>query len=428
MHDKVNFKINQVTEDTLIIGVDIAKKKHYACAIDNRGKELKKVFPFNQSYGGFEKLVKTISSLKTKHQKTKVIIGFEATGHYWKNLAERLWNEQLLYVIVNPLHVKHSKEFEDNIQSKNDKKDARLIARLVENGYYTFHRFLEGIEAELRECATWRRALIDERASLKNKLINWTDQYFPEFPEVFKDWGVQARTVLRYTPFPQDLQVRSLEECMALYQEDEGARFLSRNKIAQLKEWGSSSIGCTQGQDMAYFKLVTLIDQYALLEKQIQEIEEKLCFYARQLFDFEWITSIRGVSEMQAAELLAETGPLSQYDHPRQLIKLAGLTLRDNSSGNREGEKRLSKRGRKALRALLFRMITTILPNNDAFKDLYQYYVNRPDNPLKKKEAKVALCRKVLQVVYGMSKHQRPFDADRMRRDLSSHLPVKLAA
>ncbi|MFB5662077.1 IS110 family transposase [Alteribacillus sp. HJP-4] len=428
MHDKVNHKINQVTENTVIIGVDIAKRAHYACAIDDRGKELERAFSFKQSLQGFTGFVQAIRKVQARHQKTKVIIGFEATGHYWKNLAEHLRNEDLMYVMVNPMHVKRSKELEDNNQSKNDKKDARLIARLFENGYYTFHRFPESIEAELRECATWKRDLINERARLKNKLINWADQYFPEFLEVFKDWGIQARTVLRYTPFPPDVQTRSLEECVALYQEDEGSRFLSRNKIAKLKERAPLSIARTQGRDMAYFKLVTLLDQYDLVDKQIQEIEEKLFFYARQLSDVEWITSIRGVSKTQAAELLAETGPLSQYDHPRQLIKLAGLTLRDNSSGNHEGEKRLSKRGRKALRALLFQMMTTILPNNETFKDMYQYYTDRPANPLKKKEAKVALCRKLLQVVHGMSKYQRAFDPDRMRRDLPSHLSVRQAA
>ncbi|MGP4108338.1 IS110 family transposase [Virgibacillus sp. L01] len=113
MHDNVNDKINQVTEDTLIIGIDIAKKKHYACAIDDRGRELQRAFSFKQSYQGFESFIQTVKDLKTKHQKAKVIIGFEATGHYWKNLAERLWDEQLLYVIVNPMHVKRSKEFEE---------------------------------------------------------------------------------------------------------------------------------------------------------------------------------------------------------------------------------------------------------------------------------------------------------------------------
>jgi transposase len=32
-----NFKISQITNNTLVIGVDIAKKKHYARAFDYRG-------------------------------------------------------------------------------------------------------------------------------------------------------------------------------------------------------------------------------------------------------------------------------------------------------------------------------------------------------------------------------------------------------
>lgn len=35
-----NEKINQVSENTLVIGMDIAKHKHYACAIDDRGRAL----------------------------------------------------------------------------------------------------------------------------------------------------------------------------------------------------------------------------------------------------------------------------------------------------------------------------------------------------------------------------------------------------
>jgi hypothetical protein len=32
-----NYKINQVEEETLVVGVDIAKKTHYARAFDWRG-------------------------------------------------------------------------------------------------------------------------------------------------------------------------------------------------------------------------------------------------------------------------------------------------------------------------------------------------------------------------------------------------------
>ncbi|WP_422655554.1 hypothetical protein [Lysinibacillus sp. UBA6686] len=37
MNSKTNQKINQVSEKTLVIGIDIAKRTHYACAVDVRG-------------------------------------------------------------------------------------------------------------------------------------------------------------------------------------------------------------------------------------------------------------------------------------------------------------------------------------------------------------------------------------------------------
>ncbi|MBZ4687205.1 MAG: hypothetical protein JG764_838, partial [Clostridiales bacterium] len=48
-----NFKIMQITERTLIVGVDIAKKKHYARAFDWRGIELSKVISFRTDKRGF---------------------------------------------------------------------------------------------------------------------------------------------------------------------------------------------------------------------------------------------------------------------------------------------------------------------------------------------------------------------------------------
>ena len=45
-----NHKIAQVTENTLIVGVDIGSEQHYARAFDWRGLELtRKVFPFRNS-------------------------------------------------------------------------------------------------------------------------------------------------------------------------------------------------------------------------------------------------------------------------------------------------------------------------------------------------------------------------------------------
>ena len=71
-----------------------------------------------------------------------------------------------------------------------------------------------------------------------------------------------------------------------------------------------------------------------------------------------------GLGDITIVDLLAEIGSFSHYQDPRQLIKLAGLTLRENSSGQHQGHKRISKRGRRKLRALLFRVMMPMIRHN----------------------------------------------------------------
>jgi transposase len=53
MKYKQNFKIMQITDKTLVIGVDIAKKVHFARAFDWRGIEVAKTFNFKATSTGF---------------------------------------------------------------------------------------------------------------------------------------------------------------------------------------------------------------------------------------------------------------------------------------------------------------------------------------------------------------------------------------
>ena len=60
----------------------------------------------------------------------------EATGHYWFNLGKFLQDNEMKPVLVNPHHVKKSKELDDNNPTKNDRKDPKVIAGLVREGRY----------------------------------------------------------------------------------------------------------------------------------------------------------------------------------------------------------------------------------------------------------------------------------------------------
>ena len=353
-------------------------------------------------------------------EKTEVIVGIEPTGHYWLNLAYFLEERGIPLVMTNPMHVKRSKELDDNLPTKHDRKDALVIARLVKDGRFSYPRILKDMEAELRVGSTFRGKLTEELGAVKNMMTRWLDRYFPEFTQVFPSFGKMAMAALEYTPFPSDLHQKQPDEVLTLYRKVEGLKSPQRPKAIRLIEVATSSIGVTEGHEMARIEITTLVRRYHQLEKDIESITQHLVELVKTSVEYEWLSTVQGLGDTTIVDLLAEIGSFSHYQDPRQLIKLAGLTLRENSSGQHKGQKRISKRGRRKLRALLFRVMMPMIRHNEAFRKLHEYYTTRTVNPLRKKQSIVVLCGKLLKVLHGISTKHKAFDAQRMMRDIPS--------
>lgn len=56
-------------------------------------------------------------------------------------------------------------------------------------------------------------------------------------------------------------------------------------------------------------------------KKQLDELTEQLVDLVKQLPDYEYLSSVSGIGDITIVELLSETSSLTQYEHPRQLIK-----------------------------------------------------------------------------------------------------------
>lgn len=118
--------------------------------------------------------------------------------------------------------------------------------------------------------------------------------------------------------------------------------------------------------------------------------------------------SIKGVGVVTAASFLGEVGDLSRYDDWRQLRKMAGFNLTENSSGDsKKGKTGISKRGRPGLRCILYQASLTLVVTNPEFKALYRYLKTRRENPLKGKQALVVICCKLLRVMFTLAKENQ---------------------
>ena len=128
-----NAKIEAVTENTLVVGIDVGSEFHYARAFDWRGIEFsRKPFKFSNTEPGFTEFKAWILHIQTEHDKDAVVPGMEPTGHYWFNLGKFLQDNGMKPVLVNPHHVKKSKELDDNNPTKNDRKEQGM--KLKETG------------------------------------------------------------------------------------------------------------------------------------------------------------------------------------------------------------------------------------------------------------------------------------------------------
>lgn len=198
MKQKQNQLISQITEKTLVVGADIAKKIHVARAVDFRGIELGKDLVFHNDKEGLTRLASWMKELGRMHEKTDIIFGVEPTGHYWFPLAAYLMEQDIKVVIVNPHHVNKTKEIEDNSQTKSDYKDAKVIANLIRNGNYSEPNLPTKEYAELRILMNLREKIRVNLNQVKARIGGWHDRYFPEYSQVFKNWeGKESLMTLR---------------------------------------------------------------------------------------------------------------------------------------------------------------------------------------------------------------------------------------
>ncbi|TCT17490.1 transposase [Melghiribacillus thermohalophilus] len=313
---------------------------------------------------------------------------------------------------------KTSKELDDNSPTKNDTKDAKVIAQLVKDGRYSVPNLLNGVYAELREGVKIRDQLTKQLAIIDGRIQNLIQRYFPEFFDVFKNWnGKAARCTLKKWFLPSEIQTLTPEEMLLTWKQDV-KRGVGIKRAEELVKQAKKSAGLRVGTTFARKELEVLMEQYDLYNKQLKELDTELEAVVETIPGAQQMMGIDGLGAVTVALFFAEVGDLSKYSHPQQLVNLAGLSLREHSSGKYKGKTRITKRGRSRLRKSLYLAIRPLVAHNPAFKALHHYYTKRPERPLKKQQSLIALCCKLLRVLYAIGKKSCEFDGSKLLESL----------
>ena len=414
-----NAKIEAITENTLVLGIDIGSETHYARAFDYRGIEYsKKPFKFSNTEAGFMSFKAWIQDMKEMHEKDKVVPGMEPTGHYWFNLGKFLQDNKMKPVLVNPHHVKKSKELDDNNPTKNDRKDPKVIAGLIKEGRYMIPYLPDGIYADLRTASNMRFQIQSELTRVQNRISRWFNIYFPEYKTVYgKPDAISGMMILKKAPLPEDILTLGVEGVNQIWR-DAKIRAVGKKRAQTLVEAARHSVGTKEGATAARIEIRMLLEDYESRNSRLQEVMLLIEELVKEIPMAEKLMEIKGVGIKTVSGFLAEVGDITRFSSPKELQKLAGLALVENSSGKHKGQTTISRRGRKRLRYLLFEVAMSLVGKNPEFGTLHHYYTTRKINPLKKMQSLMAVAAKLIRVFYAMLTKGVEYDPAKMLGDI----------
>ena len=414
-----NAKIASITEKTLIVGIDVGSETHYARAFDWRNYEYtKKPLEFSNTEAGFLTFKAWMEDLAEKHGKNVVIPGMEPTGHYWFALGKFLQDNGMKPVHVNPHHVKKSKELDDNSPSKNDRKDPKTIAALVNEGRFSYPYIPTGIYAEIRSLSNLRFQTQEELTRIKNRIARWFSIYFPEYKDVYGDVkAVSGRKVLQIAPLPEDIKKLGAEGVNQIWR-DAKLRGAGMKRAKTLVSAAEHSVGSKEAPEAARIELRHLLNDLDVYATRLDELLHRIEAILGEIPYVDKLMEIKGIGLITVSGFLAEVGDIKRFDNPKQLQKLAGYAIVADQSGKHNGESRISYRGRKRLRYVLYEAAISVVGKNAEFREIHEYYRTRKKNPLKKMQSVVAVACKIIRIFYAILTKGIAYNAEKVRSDI----------
>jgi transposase len=381
-------------------GIDVAKRKHAIALLDENGQPVQRAFTIENTRAGFDQLLQALAALNGP-----VLIGLEATGHYWWALYDDLTHHEHRVVVLNALQV-HAFRKSGVRKVKSDRTDAVWIAEFLRFSRPEPAKPTTAVFLQLKDVSRFRYHLSDQIGDCKRKLLSVLDRVFPEYETLFSSvFLTTSRQLLTQAVSPQALADFDLQELTELLHTASRGRF-DRAKADALQTLAKQSVGVRFLADAAQLQVRCLLGQIDLLEEQRQLVDDALAQLMAQVPQH--LTSIPGVGSTTGAALLAEIGDIQRFDAPEKLVAYAGIDATVYQTGQFEARQmHMSKRGSPYLRHALWQAASMAIRYDD---ELRAYYDRKRQEGKSYGTALGAVCRKLITRVYIVLKENRPYE------------------
>jgi len=198
-------------------------------------------------------------------------------------------------------------------------------------------------------------------------------------------------------------------------------RYLGRRRAEEIFKLARSSVGIAGEEEATSLEINLLLRELRSIKENVALINVQVGGIVKMREDYQLLLTIPGVGPITAVSLIAEIGDATNFSSGKQLIKLAGLDLYGLESGiSVHSQRKISKRGRKTLRTVVYQAAVSCIRCNVHLKACYlKLLAHQAGKEKIKPKALVAIASKLLRIVFRMLTKKKAFDAhyDEMLRE-----------
>lgn len=157
-------------------------------------------------------------------------------------------------------------------------------------------------------------------------------------------------------------------------------------------------------------RLDQLLEVYAFLHDQVRHSDAEVRRMVEADERCQWLATVPGIGAFFAALVMAEVADIRRFRKSKHFVSYTGLVPGRDRSDEVDRSRGLHKQGSKWLRWALVEAAVPATRSNLALKNLYDR-VCRKKGPLAGPNvAKVAVARKLAEIVYRLLVEERPYE------------------
>lgn len=376
------------------IGIDIGAYRHaVAVCHDGQVEAERHVRRIRADRSGFDELDDLLEAVGPIER-----VAMESSGHYWFGIASHLVRRGVPVALVSPVSSKYFAKRRSQ-RAKSDPADARTLAALAMVDRPRTRDVLAS--AELREAARFAMGLVQEQGRVCQRILRLVDIGFPELRSAYEDPScASAIALLRVAPTARAAAARRRSTLAGA--RTRGGRLVGTKKAERIRAAARSTVAAPELERQVAFEMDLLIEQYEVLERQIERAEAHLA----ALVDSDVVRRLRtipGVGAATAAALVAEIGDIHRFSDFDQLVAFAGVHAAERSSGRKgadpETSWHMAKTGNAYLRAALYRIALVGTVHNPVIR---HHYARKRAAGKSKMNALGHCMKKALAIVWGV--------------------------